>query len=95
MTNPAPLDFNKVEALRKHMLLTTASMAELLGVSRMSYYSWLKGAKPRKANEYLIRAKLKKLLYVLTEHNWPTPEAIAMTQKERKQALADLVESLD
>ena len=29
MTNP--LDFTKVEALRKHMLLTTRDMSELLG----------------------------------------------------------------
>jgi DNA-binding XRE family transcriptional regulator len=40
---PKPLDFRKVEALRKHMLLTTSDMSELLKVSRMTYYGWVKG----------------------------------------------------
>ena len=46
-----PLDFSKVEALRRHMLLTTSDMAEVFGVSRMTYYGWVKGKPLRKANE--------------------------------------------
>jgi len=46
-----PLDFTKVEALRKHMLLTTRDMAELLGVSRMTYYGWVSGKPMRKTNQ--------------------------------------------
>ena len=48
MTNRAPLDFKKVEALRKHMLLTTSNMAELFTISRMTYYGWVKGKPVRK-----------------------------------------------
>jgi len=32
MADTPPLDFKKVEALRKHMLLTTSNMAELLDI---------------------------------------------------------------
>jgi DNA-binding XRE family transcriptional regulator len=46
-----PLDFKKVEALRKHMLLTTSNMATLLEVSRMTYYGWVKGKPVRRKND--------------------------------------------
>ena len=84
---PKPLDFAKVEALRKHMLLTTLDMAELLGVSRMTYYGWVKGRTLRKANDEAVRAMLKRLLAVMTDHSWPMPEVIASTQKQRKERL--------
>lgn len=85
------LDFTKVEALRRHMLLTVAQMAELFGVSRMTYYSWLKGNPIRSANERNVRAMLKKLLVVVTEHNWPTPEIVAATPQQRMEALLKLL----
>lgn len=84
---PKPLDFSRVEALRKHMLLTTSDMSELLGVSRMTYYGWVKGRTLRKANDEAVRAMLKRLLAVMTEHSWPMPEVIASTQKQRKERL--------
>jgi DNA-binding transcriptional regulator YiaG len=84
---PKPLDFSRVEALRKHMLLTTSDMSELLGVSRMTYYGWVKGRTLRKANDAVVRAVLKRLLAVMTDHGWPMPEVIASTQKQRKERL--------
>ena len=67
------LDFKKVEALRRHMLLTTSNMAELLGVSRMTYYGWVKGKPVRKKNDERVRDMLRKLL-VTMENGWPMPE---------------------
>jgi DNA-binding transcriptional regulator YiaG len=84
---PKPLDFGRVEALRKHMLLTTSDMAELLGVSRMTYYGWVKGRALRKSNDAAVRVMLKRLLAVMTDHGWPMPEVIASTQKQRKERL--------
>lgn len=84
---PKPLDFGRVEALRKHMLLTTSDMSELLGVSRMTYYGWVKGRTLRRSNDEAVRAMLKRLLAVMTEHGWPMPEVIASTQKQRKERL--------
>jgi hypothetical protein len=89
MTNP--LDFTKVEALRKHMLLTTRDMSELLGVSRMTYYGWIAGKPIRKGNHENVRLMLKKLLAVMTDHQWPMPEVIASGQKQRKERLIELL----
>lgn len=88
---PKTLDFAKVEALRRHMLLTTQDMSELLGVSRMTYYGWVKGKPLRKSNDEAVRLMLKRLLAVMTEHGWPMPEVIAADQKQRKERLLGLL----
>jgi len=88
---PKPLDFTKVEALRRHMLLTTQDMSELLGVSRMTYYGWVKGKPLRKSNDEAVRLMLKRLLAVMTDHGWPMPEVIAADQKQRKERLVALL----
>ena len=89
MANTPPLDFKKVEALRKHMLLTTSNMAELLGVSRMTYYGWVKGKPVRKKNEDKVRDILRKLLSILND-GWPQPEVIALEQKMRFERLLEI-----
>jgi DNA-binding transcriptional regulator YiaG len=88
---PKPLDFRKVEALRKHMLLTTSDMAELLKVSRMTYYGWVKGKPLRKSNDEAVRTMLRRLLAVMTDHGWPMPEVIASDQKQRKGRLIEIL----
>jgi DNA-binding XRE family transcriptional regulator len=93
MTPKPPLDFSRVEALRKHMLLTTTDMSELLGVSRMTYYGWVKGKPLRKTNDESVRTMLRKLLAVMTEHGWPMPEVIASDQKQRKERLDAILNS--
>ena len=84
---PNPLDFVKVEALRKHMMLTTNDMASLFGVSRMTYYGWVRGKVLRKTNDETVRIVLKQLLSIMVEDKWPTPDVIAMEQKQRKERL--------
>ena len=91
MANIPPLDFKKVEALRKHMLLTTSNMSELLGVSRMTYYGWVKGKQIRKNNDKKVRSTLKELLDVMTD-GWPAPDVIAMEQKYRFQRLLEVID---
>lgn len=88
-----PLDFTRVEALRKHMLLTTTDMSELLKVSRMTYYGWVQGKSLRKTNDESVRAMLRKLLSVMTDHGWPMPEVIGSDQKQRKQRLDAILNS--
>ncbi len=94
MTNIPPLNFTKVEALRKHMLLTTGNMAELLGVSRMTYYGWVKGKSIRKKNDEKVRGTLRELLVVMSD-GWPQPEVIAIEQKERFQRLLEILGKQD
>jgi DNA-binding XRE family transcriptional regulator len=86
------LDFAKVEALRKHMLLTTQDMSSLLGVSRMTYYGWVRGKPVRNTNIEYVKGMLKKLLAIMTDYQWPQPEVIVMEQKQRKQRLVELLE---
>lgn len=90
---PKPFDFTRVEALRKHMLLTTKDMSELLGVSRMTYYGWVNGKSIRKSNEESVKTMLRKLLAIMTEHGWPMPEIIAADQKQRKARLEELLKN--
>lgn len=90
---PNPIDFSKVEALRKHMLLTQANMASLLGVSRVAYHQWVtKGSvRLRTKNDHAIRKLLKQLLVVMTEHKWPMPEVVAADQPQRYARLVELL----
>lgn len=90
MTNRAPLDFKKVEALRRHMLLTTSNMAELLKVSRMTYYGWVKGKPVRRKNHDRVITSLRSLLKIM-ENGWPQPSIIALEQKDRYKQLLELL----
>lgn len=91
-TTPKPLDFAKVEVLRRHMLLNASDMAHILGVSRQTYYGWVRGQPVRKKNVEHVKRSLRKLLGVMAEHSWPTPEAMGLTQKSRVQRLLALLE---
>ena len=93
--NTTPIDFTKVEALRKHMLLTINDMASLLGVTRMTYYGWVRGKPLRKANSDTVRIVLKQLLSVMVDDKWPTPDVIAMEQKQRKERLDEIMKRFE
>ena len=86
-----PLDFTKVEALRRHMLLSVRDIAMVLGVSRMTYYCWLKGKPLRKSNDAKVREKLRQLLEIMKE-GWPQPEVIALESVARRQRLLELLD---
>jgi DNA-binding XRE family transcriptional regulator len=95
MTPNPPIDFVKVEALRRHMMLTTDNMARLFGVSRMTYYGWVKGKPLRKSNDGMVRTVLKQLLAIMVEDKWPTPDVIAMEQPQRKERLDELLKRFE
>jgi hypothetical protein len=86
-----PLDFHKVEALRKHMMLTSSDMAKVLGVSRVTYYGWLRGKAVRRKNEEEAKKSVRKLLVIMTDHSWPSPEIVALDQKQRSERLFALI----
>jgi DNA-binding transcriptional regulator YiaG len=85
-----PIDFNGVEALRKHMLLNTSQMSTFLGVSRVTYGGWVKGKPIRRGNNAKVREALKKLFTVVKVHKWPEPEVIAMVPEHRFNTLLEL-----
>ncbi len=85
------LDFRRVDEFRKAMMLSMTNMAELLGVSRLTYTGWCKGKPIRRANEARAVIAVRDLLAVMTDHNWPSPAAVVMTSKERFVALKALL----
>jgi len=76
------------------MLLTTGNMAELMGVSRMTYYGWVKGKPIRKKNDEKVREVLREMLTMLSD-GWPQPEIIALDQKQRFQRLLEILDKHD
>jgi len=92
MPNSSALNFTNVEALRVHMLLTTAQMAKVLGVSRVTYSGWVKGKPIRKGNETKVRVILKKMLHIVTVQEWPQPETIAMPSPQRFKTLLEMLD---
>jgi hypothetical protein len=90
MPNPA-LDFTKVEALRKHMLLNTTQMAKIIGVSRVTYSGWIKGKPIRGSNDAKARTALRGMFTVLEQYQWPMPEIIAMSPVQRFNTLLELL----
>lgn len=91
----ATLDFTKVDALRKHLLLTIAQMAKLLGVSRITYNAWVKGKPIRQSNDKHVRGILRVMLRVVTEEQWPTPRVIGMTSAQRAETLLEAMKKYE
>lgn len=93
MMRKPPLNFNIVERVRREMLLTTSDMAQLFGVSRMTYYSWVRGKPTNRSNDGYVRVMLKKLLAIHVEHEWPNAEVRAMNSTQRREYLNKLLEA--
>jgi len=91
MTEQKGVTFDKIDSLRRHMLLTHTQMARLLGVSRVTYYNWRKVGRPAERNMAKTRAILKDMLRVIVENEWPTPAVVAMDQDDRLLELQKLV----
>lgn len=90
-----PLDFAKIDALRKYMLLTVENMCVLFGCSRVAYYNWLKGAKVRKAKNEQVRVVVRKLMTLVANKDWPNGDVFVATQANRLKLLQAVLENLD
>lgn len=88
---PKAIDFNKVEALRQHLMLTTGQLAQMLGVSRMTYYNWLRGKPISNANETTARTVIRNLIFLMHAHQWPSEEITKLTSKQRHERLLALL----
>lgn len=92
---PKAIDFDQIDALRKHMLLTVGSMAELLGASRVSYYNWLKGGGVRGPRAKSIRKTVRLLVAAVTQHDWPNATVFVADQQSRLQMIKELIATID
>lgn len=86
------LDFKKVDVLRRHLMLTTTEMAEVFGVSRITYYNWVNGTPLREKNLAHARKVIRKLLAIVKQYNWPTEEVRQLGQKQRLERLLALMQ---
>jgi hypothetical protein len=73
-------------------MLTTTEMAEVFGVSRITYYNWVNGTPLRAKNLANVKKVIRKLVVIVKEHNWPTEEVRQLDQKQRLQRLLALLE---
>ena len=85
--------FDKVDALRKHMMLNMGQMAKVIGVSRVTYMGWVKGKPIRPKNKEAAITKVKLMLRVVTEDKWPEPNIIAMNPKQRYDTLLEYIKA--
>ena len=95
VSDPKTFDFGKVDALRKHMLLTVESMVDLIGTTRVSYYNWLKSGIKRKKTVEHVRKVVRTLVVVISERNWPYDAVFVANQAERLAMLKEIINSLD
>lgn len=86
-----PVDFAKVDMLRRHMLLSVSDMAKVMGVSRMTYYTWLRGGNVRSTNVPKVKAILKKMLTIIKDGGWPSQEVLVMKPSDRLAHLLELL----
>jgi len=89
------IDFNQIDSIRKRMLLSVDSLATLFGITRVTYYNWMSGVKPRKPKQLQVRKVMRNLATAVAVHNWPTEEAFQVRQPERLKMLQELLASLD
>lgn len=85
------IDFAKVEVLRRHMLLSVSDMARVLGVSRVTYYAWVRGKQPRPSNMARVKLTIRRMLALLTEQDWLTDKVLEMDQPSRVKHLIEML----
>ena len=86
------LNFEKIEVLRRHLMLTTTEMAEIFGVSRITYYNWVNGTPLRAKNLANAKKVVRKLIAIVKQFNWPTEEVRQLDQKQRLERLLALMQ---
>jgi DNA-binding XRE family transcriptional regulator len=89
--NKQGIDFAKVEMVRRHMGLTVTNMAKLLGITRVTYYSWVRGASMRSTSVPKVKSCIKQLAGLIQDGSWPPPEIITMTAEQRITRLLELL----
>lgn len=94
-TDPARIDFAKVDALRQRMLLTKVQMASMLGISRAQYHNLLAasaagGTEMRKTTRQNVKAGLVRLMTAVNRYSYPTREDAMLPSEKRYARLKKL-----
>ncbi|MEI2419735.1 hypothetical protein V6O07_05640, partial [Arthrospira platensis SPKY2] len=87
MTTETTIDFRKVEVIRERLGLSTRHMAQLLDVSRPTYYKWVAGGAIRSGNHRRIVGLLREILPLLRSGAWPPEGVRQLSPTQRFEAL--------
>jgi len=88
MTTAKPLNFEQVETLRRNMLLTSSQFAELLGVTRQSYYNYLNGkSTPSSGRLEKIKKTVRQCAHLVVTSGWPSGDIIGARSDYRFEVL--------
>lgn len=84
------LNFTDIDTFReKRLLISEKDMAQLLGVSRMTYWRWVSGTAEPTRNIKPVYAMISQVLAFVRDSEWPTPEVKAMKQADRFKKLLE------
>lgn len=84
------IDFSKVELLRNRLGLSSTDMAAAIGVSRMTYYLWVRGGNMRPSQAGRVRRVIRVLLDLMKNDLWDN-EVKPLPPPERRERLLALV----
>jgi len=89
----APINFDLIDKLGTKMLLRTKDKAMLFCVSRMTYNRWVNGkAAPHGPKSEFILDLTRRLMVLVMNKGWPSPDVVAMKGDERYQRLLEELE---
>lgn len=84
------VDINRIEAMRRSMRMGVGGFARVFGVSRATYYNWIKGiSHPRGKQIESVNKTLQVLNYIIVYDMWPN---ITASSKMRTAALEKLIQ---
>lgn len=90
VTSKPPIDLVKIEGVREHLKLRRRDMAELFGVSRMTYYRWITGRSVRVSHQTIVRYRLRKLVDIV-RNGWPDAATMQKSSDDRFKELLHLM----
>lgn len=85
------IGIEQIEEVRRKLRISRSVMAKVLGVSRVSYYNWEKDGTMIRTKRDQVSDRLKLLVKVCSEHQFPKPEDMMGTAKTRGNTLLELI----
>lgn len=85
------ITIEQVEAVREKLRLTKSVMSKVLGVSRVSYHHWTKDGTIILRSRDKVEERLKLLVKVCSEHQFPRNADMLGTARARGNALLELL----
>jgi|TARA_R110000868_G_scaffold21613_11_gene89461 DNA-binding XRE family transcriptional regulator len=89
MPNTPVMDL--MEECRTNLKLRVVDMAKVIGVSRITYYKWMKGGNMRHTTLTGVEAILRKITHIMREQHWPSGPEMTISSERRAERLLSLL----